>query len=155
MQITLSLGLVFYLNSLANTNYQTFQRASTGFVESSKTIETLRKAFAQTSNQIEQITNNFAPGQRIDVRDQVLALQQLAAAIRTDIALANLRESAGGKINQLASSIDAQAQALIQAAAKTAAASPQEVRTLQDHLRSERSRIMVEDFGALIDSPRA
>ncbi|HUM99440.1 MAG: EAL domain-containing protein [Halothiobacillaceae bacterium] len=152
LQITLSLGLVFYLNSLANTNYQTFQRASTGFVESSKTIETLRKAFAQTSNQIEQITNNFAPGQRIDVRDQVLALQQLAAAIRTDIALANLRESAGGKINQLASSIDAQAQALIQAAAKTAAASPQEVRTLQDHLRSERSRIMVEDFGALIDS---
>ncbi|OYY53143.1 MAG: hypothetical protein B7Y53_07575, partial [Halothiobacillus sp. 28-55-5] len=110
------------------------------------------KAFAQTSNQIEQITNNFAPGQRIDVRDQVLALQQLAAAIRTDIALANLRESAGGKINQLASSIDAQAQAMIQAAAKTAAASPQEVRTLQDHLRSERSRIMVEDFGALIDS---
>lgn len=152
LQITLSLGLVFYLNNLANTNYQTFQRASSGFVESSKTIETLRKAFAQTSNQIEQITNNFAPSRRIDVRDQVLALQQLAAAIRTDIALGNLRESAGGKINQLASSIDAQAQALIQAAAKTASATPAEVSTLQDQLRSERSRIMVEDFGALIDS---
>ena len=99
LQIALSLGLVFYFNTLANTNYQTFQRASTGFVESSKTIETLRKSFAQASNQIELVANDFASGQRVDVRDQVLALQQLAAAIRNDIALADLRESASGKID--------------------------------------------------------
>ncbi len=152
LQIALSMGLVFYLNTLANTNYQTFQRASTGFVESSNTIESLRKAFAETSNQIEQLANEFVPGQRVDVRDQVLALQQLAAAIRNNIALGNVREYSGGKINQLAQRIDQQAQELIQAAAKTASASPMEVKSLQNHLRIERSRIMVEDFGALIDS---
>lgn len=152
LQVALSLGLVFYLNTLATNNFQTFQRASSGFVESSKTIETLRKSFAATSAQIEQITSQFSAGQRVDVRDQVLALQQVAAAIRTDTALAGLRDVAGAQINALSRSIDQQAQALINAAAATASATPAEVKDIQSQLRKERSRIMVDDFGALISA---
>ncbi|ANJ66957.1 hypothetical protein A9404_05800 [Halothiobacillus diazotrophicus] len=150
LQIALSVGLVFYLNTLADSNYQTFQRASAGFVESSKTIESLRKAFAQTSADIEQVVASLRPGERIDVRAQVVSLQQLAAAVRTDVALDNLRSSAYGQIKQLSDSIDHQAQLLIEAAAKAAAAGPAEVRDLQTKLRVERNRIMVDDFGGLI-----
>lgn len=152
LQVALSLGLVFYLNTLTTSNFQTFQRASSGFVESSKTIESLRKSFAATSAQIEQITSQFSAGQRTDVRDQVLALQQVAAAIRTDTALDNLRNVAGSQVMTLSQSIDKQAQALIQAAAETASATPDEVKDIQSQLRNERSRIMVDDFGALISA---
>lgn len=152
LQVALSLGLVFYLNSVATSNFQTFQRASSGFVESSKTIETLRKSFAATSAEIEQITSQFSAGQRVDVRDQVLALQQVAAAIRNDTALANLRAAAGSQVMALAKSIDQQAQALINAAAATASATPAEVKNIQSQLRNERSRIMVDDFGSLISA---
>lgn len=152
LQLALSVGLVFYLNALADSNYQTIQRASAGFVESSKTIESLRKAFAQTSADIEQVVNTLRPGERIDVRTQVVNLQQLAAAVRTDVALDNLRTAAYSQINQLSQSIDHQAQLLINAAAKTATAGPAEVRDLQNKLRIERNRIMVDDFSGLISA---
>lgn len=152
LQVALSLGLVFYLNTLANNNFQTFQRASSGFVQTSKTIESLRKSFAATSGQIEQITSQFSAGRRVDVRDQVLALQQVAAAIRSDTALSNLRESAGTQVMALSKSIDQQAQTLIKAAAQTASATPEAVKAIQTQLRKERSRIMVDGFGALINA---
>ncbi|WP_298219044.1 EAL domain-containing protein [Halothiobacillus sp.] len=152
LQVALSLGLVFYLNILATNNYQSFQRASSGFVESSKTIEILRKSFAATSAEIEHITSQFSAGKRVDVRDQVLALQQVAAAIRTDTALAFLREAAGSQVMALSKSIDQQAQALINAATATASATPAEVKDIQSQLRNERSRILVDDFGALINA---
>lgn len=152
LQVVLSLGLVFYLNSLTTSNFQTFQRASSGFVESSKTIETLRKSFAATSAEIERISSRFAAGQHVDVRNQVLALQQVAAAIRTDTALDNLRKVANAQVVALSKSIDQQAQALINAAAATASASPAEVERIQNQLRTERSHIMVDGFGALISA---
>lgn len=152
LQVILSTGLVFYLNTLADGNYQTFQRASSGFVESSKTIESLRKAFAQSSADIEQVVDTLRPGERIDVRAQVVDLQQLAAAIRTDAALDNLRASASTQIDKLSQSIDHQAQLLIEAAAKTATSGATEVRDLQNKLRTERNRIMVDDFSGLISA---
>ncbi|WP_407275450.1 EAL domain-containing protein [Halothiobacillus sp. DCM-1] len=152
LQIALSIGLVFYLNSLATSNYQSLSRATAGFVEASKSIESLRQSFARSSNEIEAISNRFGNGERIDVRDQALALQQLAAAIRNDAGLNGLRDSLGGDATALAKQIDQQAQTLITAAARAANAAPNEVALLQNELRQQRSQIMVQGFGALINA---
>ncbi len=150
LQIALSMGLVFYLNSLATHNYQSLSRATAGFVDASKSIETLRQSFARSSNDIESLSTQFGNGQRIDVRDQALALQQIAAAIRNDAGLNGLRDSLGGDATALAKQIDQQAQTLISAAARAANAAPNEVALLQSELRQQRSQIMVQGFGNLI-----
>ncbi len=152
LQIALSIGLVFYLNTLATSNYQSLSRATSGFVEASKSIESLRQSFARSSNDIEAITAQFGNGERIDVRDQALALQQIAAAIRNDAGLNGLRDSLGGDATALAKQIDQQAQTLIGAAARAASASPNEIALLQSQLRQQRSQIMVQGFGALINA---
>lgn len=151
LQVALSMGLVFYLNSLATSNYQSLSRATAGFVDASKSIESLRQNFARISNDIEIISNRFGNGDRIDVRDQALALQQIAAAIRTDAGLNGLRDSLGGDASALAKQIDQESQTLIAAAARAANAAPNEVLLLQNELRQQRSQIMVQGFGTLIN----
>jgi len=151
LQVALSFGLVYYLNSLADTNYRVFQRSTEGFVDTSKSIETLRKSFAQHGSDLEKFVDaRYGAGNRIDVRDKVVELQQLANAIRTDSSLDDLSHSSAGVVSQLANDVDAMAKQLIKDAESMPAASASQVKTMKQRLLDARRTIMVKDFSQLI-----
>ncbi len=152
IQLALSVALVFYLGSLAQSNLETFAEASRGFVETHKSIEQIRNQYAGIAAKIEQKTASFSPGDRENVSDLSTELKQVASAVRGSVALAPLRENYPGAVGQLADDIDTQSQALIQASQEVASADREQVRRIQARMAEERARITTSGFGELIDA---
>ncbi|MFA7523022.1 MAG: EAL domain-containing protein [Halothiobacillaceae bacterium] len=150
IQLALSAGLVFYLGNLAQSNVETFATASRGFVDTHRSIEQIRNDYVQTATRAEQITAGFAPGIRRDVSELRLELKQLASTVRGSVALAPLREQHPGVVNRLATALDSQAEALVQASQNVASADAHEVARIQSQLARQRATIMSEGFGELI-----
>jgi len=153
LQVALSFGLVYYLSTLADDNYRIFQRSTDGFVDISKSIEMLRKSFASAGSNVEKLADDkFQSGARIDVRPQVVELQQLASAIRNDSALGDLSQTDGGVISTISNDIEALAKRLIKNAESLPSANNTQVAVMKQDLMEARRHIMVDDFGRLISA---
>ncbi|HER35285.1 MAG: EAL domain-containing protein [Halothiobacillaceae bacterium] len=152
VQLGLSAGLVFYLGNLAQSNVETFDQASRGFVHTQKAIEQLRANYADIVTKVEHRVDAFAAGERHDVSDLRDELKQIATTVRGSVSLEPLRDDHPGAVNRLAGSIDAQAEALVQASQTVASADRAEVSRVQSRLAERRTRIMSVGFGELIEA---
>ncbi|WP_372590800.1 putative bifunctional diguanylate cyclase/phosphodiesterase [Guyparkeria sp.] len=152
IQLALSLGLVFYLGNLAQSNYDTFAEASRGFVETQKTIEDIRSDYAVVAARVESETAAFSPGERRDVTELSSELKQIAATARNSVALSSLRENQPEAIQGFASAVDHQAASLIAASQEVPAADERRVAHIQERLAEERAAVMTAGFGRLIDA---
>ncbi|MFW6042029.1 MAG: diguanylate cyclase domain-containing protein, partial [Guyparkeria sp.] len=152
IQLALSLGLVFYLGNLAQSNYETFAEASRGFVETQKTIEDIRGDYAAVAARVENETAAFSPGERRDVSELSGELKEIAGTVRNSVALSSLRANQPEAVQGFASAIDNQAASLVAASQEVPGADESRVKRIQERLAEERAALTTAGFGRLIDA---
>ncbi|MCL7743769.1 EAL domain-containing protein [Guyparkeria hydrothermalis] len=152
VQLALSAGLVFYLGNLAESNVETFAEASSGFVDTHKSIEQIRSDYASVAANVERTVASFTPGGRHDVTELRGELKQIASTVRNSVTLGPLRDNHPGAVNNLAAAIESQANALVEASQNLPSADRAEVSRIQGQLADQRARIMSSGFGELIEA---